>query len=462
MNQYDLIVIGAGPGGYVAAIKAAQMNKKVALIEKEKVGGTCLNQGCVPTKTLLHTANLYRELLQGTEIGLPCSGNVHLNDLNVRKNAVIDELRHGIERLIKANSIDYIEGIATITSSSTVQVKEDIYVTDKILIATGSSPAMPPIPGIKLDGVVTSNELLNHPKDYKSLIIIGGGVIGVELASFYNMIGCQVTIIEAMDRILPTLDREISQNLSMILKKRGVTLITGARVTLIEKKELLCCDVTTKSQQLQLCAEGILVATGRNGNIANLGLENVGVRLERGQILVNDFFETTVKDIYSIGDVILGSNSLAHAASAQGINAVSMMFGNSSIHDLSSIPACIYTSPEIACVGITSEDAKTNGIEILQGKAIMSANCKSMIEMVDRGFIKLIFERNTKVILGAQLMCKRATDMIGELTTAIVNKLTSDQLLLGVRPHPTFNEAITAAIEDAFGESIHSMPKRRF
>lgn len=461
MNPYDLIVIGAGPGGYIAAIKAAQLKRKVAIIEQEEVGGTCLNRGCVPTKTLLHTADLFRKLTHGNELGIDAKEvTVNFDVLNQRKDTVISDLRAGIETLLKANGIDYIRGTASIQSSTTVLVNDTIYSTEHLLIATGSSPSKPSIPGMELAGIMTSDDLLADVSKFNHIVIIGGGVIGVEFATFYNSIGCEVTILEAMDRILPTMDREISQNLSLILKKRGVTIFTSTKVERIEKTELFDCFYTSKQGANHISADGLLVATGRRANTQGLGLENIQLQTIKGQIPVNERFETSVPGVYAIGDVIADSKALAHAASAQGINAVSMMFGQTAPHDLNSIPACIYTSPEIACVGITADEAKANGITVKLGKAIMSANCKSMIEMADRGFIKLVFDANTEVLLGAQLMCIHATDMIGELATAIANQQTAEQLNRSVRAHPTFNEAIGEAVADALGDALLTVPRR--
>ena len=467
--KYDLIVIGAGPGGYVAAIKAAGLKKKVALIEKEQVGGTCLNRGCVPTKTLLHTADLYQQLQKSSSMGLLASDvRIDLPTLYARKDAVVSDLRNGINKLIESNGIDLIHGEAKVLSPSTIEVNNTIYSTEHLLLATGSLPNIPPIPGATLEGVVTSDDLLKSPKAYDSLLIIGGGVIGVEFATFYQSIGCNVTILEMKDRILPTLDREISQNLSMILKKRGITIITGAMVDRIEKDEedLICYYQTKKSSDhaeslLQNRSQGILMATGRKGNTSTLCLDNIGLQTEHGYLPTNSSYETKVDGVYAIGDVVLGGPQLAHVASAQGINVVSSMFQQVAPYHMSSYPACIYTNPEIASVGMTLEEAKASGYEVVQGKAILSANCKSMIEMTDRGFVKLIFDQSSMILLGAHLMCLRATDLIGELCTAVANGLTARQLQLAIKPHPTLCEAIHEAVDDALGGSIHTLTRHR-
>lgn len=454
MNPYDLIIIGAGPGGYIAAIKAAKLKKKVLLVEKDQVGGTCLNRGCVSTKTLLHTSELYSQIQNGTSIGISVSDvKIDLSSLYKRKDSVVSNLREGIHKLIKSNQIDLISGEAKFLSPSSIQVQDTIYSANHILIATGSLPYIPPIPGSTLDGVVTSDDLLAFPKAYDSLLIIGGGVIGVEFATFYQSIGCKVTILESRERILPNMDREISQNLSMILKKRGVSIITGAMVDRIEKDGELVCfyhlDKDSNAVETLVKSQGILMATGRKGNSDSLSLHNVGLQTSHGYITTDENFQTNVKGIFAIGDVVYGSPQLAHVASAQGIHVVSTVFGDSSLVDLSTYPACIYTSPEIACVGMSLEEAKTKGYEVIKGKAILSANCKSTIEMSERGFVKLVFEHSTMTLLGAQLMCSRATDLIGELCTAVTNQLTAFQLIRAIKPHPTLCEAIHEAVEDA-------------
>lgn len=481
-EKYDLIIIGAGPGGYVAAISAAQYGMKVALVEAINAGGTCLNRGCIPTKTLLHAANLYSEMKHSDSLGISAEKlSYDINIMHKRKDEVVTGLRGGIESLLKANKVDLLYGRAKILSSTQVMVSKtkesnlqennsiendtkENYVleTDKILIATGSTPTRPPIEGINLPGVITSDEALEGQAiDYKNLIIIGGGVIGVEFASIFSSLGCEVTIIEAMERLVPTLDREIAQNLSMILKKRGVTIHTGCTVEEIsESVGNLCCHFNGKNGKKELTTQGILVSVGRKPNTSELFGEQVLIKQQRG-IVVNQHFETSEKGIYAIGDVIEGSVQLAHAASAQAQNAVAEMFGKKPPLNLNVIPSCIYTNPEIASVGITADQAKENGIEVKTGKYIMSGNGKTIIEQQDRSFIKLVFDAETEVLVGAQLMCARASDFVSELSAAIVGKQTIHQLAAVIRPHPTFSEAITEAVEDSQGRAVHILPKKR-
>lgn len=459
-----LVVIGAGPGGYVAAIRAAQLGMQVTVVENREVGGTCLNRGCIPTKALMHSAQILHELEGCAKFGVKVEGvSYDFDAMHARKDEVVAQLRSGIEGLFQSNRITLVQGTAMVESAGCVRAGDTVLEADYILVAAGSKPAKPPVPGLELPGVVTSDELLTGGGyAYKSLVIIGGGVIGMEFATIYQALGCEVTVIEAMERILPTMDKEISQNLSMILKRRGVKIVTGAHVERLEAHtDGLACHFTAKGKEQSVAAQGVLVSIGRRANTEGLFADSVDVGLDHGQIPVNKQFETCVKGIYAIGDVVKGGIQLAHVASAQGLNAVSAMCGEKPPIDLSVVPSCIYTNPEIAAVGLTADAAKTAGIAVKSGKFVMTANGKSIIEQADRGFVKVVFDSETDVILGAQMMCSRATDMIGELCTAIRNRLTLAELAAVIRPHPTFNEAVTEAVEDADGRAIHTAPKRK-
>ena len=469
MKEYQLIVIGAGPGGYEAAIRAAQLGLTTALIERRDVGGTCLNRGCIPTKAMLHSAQLYREAANFELFGLHTENtSFDWAKVHQRKNDVVVKLRTGIEQLIKANKIDFFNNSASILGKNDVQLDQgEVIRGENILIATGSVPARPPIPGLDLPNVVTSDELLDDPHFTqadslaKEILIIGGGVIGVEFASVFSSFGCHVTIVEAMERILPTMDREISQSLNMVLKKRGVSIHTGAMVEKLEQDENgLVCHFTEKGKAQAVPARQVLVAIGRRPNTQGLFAEGFEVACERGRIVTDENFRTSVDSIYAIGDVT-SKIQLAHMASAQGICAVHTIAGQKPPIDLRYVPGCIYTDPEVASGGLTEDEAKLHGIPVSKGKFLMTGNGRSLIDEQERGFIKVLAHQETDVILGAQLMCSRATDIVAELATAIVNGLTCAQLAGVIRPHPTFCEGVTEAVEDVHAMAIHLAPKKR-
>jgi dihydrolipoamide dehydrogenase len=464
---FDLIIIGAGPGGYVAAIKAAKLDKKVALIENREIGGTCLNRGCIPTKTLMHSSHLYYEAQHLQEMGITIEGiKLDTEKLRERKENVVNRMRQGITGLLEANKVTILRGKARITKAGTVEVSStetgSVEVNgEKILIATGSKPIRPRFEGAELPDVITSDELLSLEKVYSKLLIIGGGVIGIEFATIYQEMGYEVEIIEALDRILPNMDKEISQSISMSLKKKGVTIHTKARVNrLFQEDGALVCEYTEKDALHTTKAEGILLAVGRRANTDGLFTDELGILKDGANIQVNDDFETSVAGIYAIGDVVNRAGQLAHAASAQGIFTVERMFGLTPGIQLSVIPSCIYTTPEAAMVGLSEEEALQAGIKVKVGKYPMLGNGKTLLSAGERGFIKVIAEEETGRILGAVLLCDRATDMVGEFASAIVNGLTIKDMAAVIRPHPTYSEAITEAVEDVEGMAIHLMPKR--
>lgn len=466
-ERFDLIVIGGGPGGYVSAIRGAQNGLRTALVEDRLMGGTCLNRGCIPTKTLLHATQLYREILEGETIGIYADClHYDLEALYHRKDEVVDELRNGVSLLLEANGVTCYSGRGVVRGINKVQVTGvetwELEATN-IILATGASPLKPNIPGIHLPGVVTSDELLTGmPMDGNRLVVIGGGVIGTELASIYANLDCEVIILEAMDRILPQLDREIAQNLSMILKKRGIVIHTESAVKEITANEDgLCVRFEGKDGEETVKGDIVLLSIGRWPNIEGLWGEGLTLETNRGGIVVNERFETSIPGIYAIGDCVCGNIQLAHVASAQAKNAVAMILGNEAEIDLSTVPGCVYTDPEIAWVGLTADEAKKTGKAVKTSKYTMTGHGKSIIERQDRSFVKLVFDADTQVILGAQLMCGRATDLIGELTAAIVGKRTAKELSLVIHPHPSFGEGVGEAVEALFERAVHVVPKRK-
>ncbi len=452
MNNYDLIVIGAGPGGYEAALHAAKLGLKTALVERRDVGGTCLNRGCIPTKTLLHSAEVYHEAKEAETFGIHAENvGFDLPAVFARKQAVVEKLRGGVEGLLKSAKVDVLRGIGTVLGTGRVRVTnaegETEYTCEHILAATGSVPSRPPIPGLEL--TMTSDELLDGAETlYKSLIIIGGGVIGVELATFYTDLGCPVTIVEGLDRLLPNMDKELGQNLAMQLKKRGVVIQTGAMVQGVEKTENgLIVRFEQKGKVGAVEAEAVLCAIGRSPYSQDLFAEGLEVAYDRRRLHVDEHFRTSISGVYAIGDVS-SPVQLAHVATAQGIACVDEIAGRTPHQVLSLIPGCVYTRPEIATVGITEAEAKDRGIPVKTAKGLMSANGRTMILEGERGFMKLVANAETGKLIGAAFMCERATDMISQITVAMANGLTVRDTLTAIRPHPTFEEALGTALEE--------------
>nr|WP_308626827.1 dihydrolipoyl dehydrogenase [uncultured Eisenbergiella sp.] len=467
--QYNLIVIGAGPGGYPAAIRAAQEGWKVAVVEKGGLGGTCLNNGCIPAKTLLHASGLYRKIREAAEEGIRVSDlQIDMDALQNRRKDVIASLREGIALQFQKNKIALYRGNAVITEHNQVTVtapEQTICLSaPHILAAAGSEPAILPIPGLSESGVENSTSLLSGNRLYDHLVIIGGGVVGMEFAQYYSDFGKKVTVLEAMDRILPGMDREIAQNLKMILKKRGVEIHTKAAVTRVEKREQggwLCyykegAPSGKEGQEAIVSADGLLLAVGRRACGEGIFSPELAGRagVERGRIPVDENYQTRIPGIYAVGDVT-GGIQLAHAATAQGLLALDHMKGRLPSRKIQLIPSCVYTDPEIASVGMTADEAKAAGIPVKTGKYIMSLNGRSLLSRQERGFIKLVAEESTGRLLGAQLMCARATDMIGELTLAIAGDMTAKEIAAAVMPHPTFAEGIGEAAEELCGLSEH-------
>ena len=458
MSDYQLLIIGAGPGGYVAALHAAKRRLKTAVIENREVGGTCLNRGCIPTKTLLHSSEIIAGINGGEKFGVGAE-RVHfdMSAIFARKREVSAKLSGGIEGMFRAAKVDLLRGTGTVTGSGTVKFVgeegEKVITAERILLATGSVPARPPIPGLDLPGVLTSDELLEGCDHlYDSLVIIGGGVIGVEFATFYADLGCKVTIIEGLDRLLPNMDRELGQNLSMILKKHGVDVYTNSLVANVEQDgDALKVNFTNKDKALSVSGEAVLCAIGRRPYTEGLFADGVGVEMNGRSIRVDENYETSLPGVYAIGDVS-SKIQLAHVASAQGTDCVERMVGGKGMTDLSAVPSCIYCVPEIACVGITADEAKAAGREVVSGKYVMFSNGKTVIRDGDRAFMKVVADKATHVIVGAQFMCEHATDMISEMATAIVNGLTVEQMLKVLRPHPTFEEGVHDALEDVLAK----------
>ena len=455
MSDYQLIVIGAGPGGYTAALRAAKLGLHTAIVERREVGGTCLNRGCIPTKTLLHASQVYSDAAEGARMGVH-AGNISydMGEIFAYKRSVSDKLRQGIHALLKGAKVDVVEGTAQITAPGEVTVTAPDgaavqYTAERILAATGSVNVRPPIPGLELPGVMTSDELLEGTdKPYESLVIIGGGVIGVEFATFYSNLGCRVTLVEGMANLLPMMDRELGQNLAQILKKKGVEVLTSAMVQSLEPAEGgLCVHLRQKDKDVAVTGEKVLCAIGRRAYFDGLFAPEMMPALNGKRLLVDENYQTSIPGVYVIGDAS-SAVQLAHVAAAQGTDCVERMCGSKGTTDLRVIPSCIYSAPEIAVVGLTEAEAKEQGIPAVSGKCTLFSNARTIIEDPGRCFMKLVGRTDTREVIGAQLMCQHASDMISQISTAMVNHLTAEQLLSVMRPHPSFEEAMAEAVEN--------------
>ena len=436
--RYDVMIIGGGPGGYTAANKAARNGLKTILFEKNKIGGTCLNRGCIPMKSLIQSAHVYKDAKDGELFGVSAE-NVTLNYDRVkdRRDEVVTQLRSGVEKSLKANKVDVVNGIAKIIEKDKVSCNGEVYEGDHIIIAAGSIPAIPPIEGREY--AITSDDVLEKDHQLKSgIIIIGGGVIGCEIADALNAYGVTVTIIEMADRLLPTLDKELGTRLNMFFRKKGITAICSAAVKKIsEDHSVTFTDKIGEEQVLQ--ADEVLIATGRRADIASLAEESLGLEINRG-VVSDENGKTNIDNIYVIGDARSGNIQLAHVAEAQGENIVDLILGKDPEIDMSVIPSGIYTEPEIASVGVGEDQLKEKGIEYQSKKFLTGANGKCLIENSESGFVKILITDD--VIVGGSIITPHATELIGELAIAVQKKMSPEQFVKVVHPHPTISEMI--------------------
>ena len=458
-----VVVIGGGPGGYVAAIRAAQLGAETHLVEKENLGGTCLNVGCIPTKALLHTAEMYQAVKHGDRIGLACdSVQIDWKALMNRKNSVVRRLVGGVAGLLKANGVTVHKGMAEITGPGEVRVHGDKATTlsaDAVILSTGSVPVKLNFPGADLPGVVDSTGVLSLDKLPASIAIIGGGVIGVEFAALYAALGSKVTVIELLPEILPGIDSELAANLKQSLTKTGVTFLNGAKLESIRQASgALSAKVLLGSEAKEIAAEIVLVAVGRRAYTDGAGLEAAGVKLERGKVVVGDHYQTNLPGVYAIGDCN-GITMLAHAASHQGIAAVEHALGHGAAgHGQPIVPACVYTHPEVAAVGITEDKAKELGIAYKKGVFPLAGNGKSMIDEGEGGFVKILAGAKYGEILGVHMIGPRATEIIGEATLAMRVEATVDELVSTIHAHPTVSESLGEAALAVDNMAIHWPP----
>ena len=456
MRKYEVAVIGGGPGGYIAAIRAAQLGKKTVLVEKRDVGGTCLNRGCIPTKALLHSAETYAELSGIKKMGISLGDySFDYKKMAKRKDKVVKQLRRGVEALIAGHGAELVRGEAVLTGASTFSVGEECFEAEQIILASGSFPASIPIPGADKAGVINSDGVLSMETCPESVVIVGGGVIGVEFATLFADLGKKVTIVEMMPSILFGNDTEICETAADLLTNHGVQIHTGAKV--LEIRDGLTCVFEKDGQMLSAEGDVVVIAAGRKPDTAALGLSAAGVAVDtRGFVQVDDEMRTNVPNIFAIGD-ITGKQQLAHVATAQGVVAAHNAAGEHRAMDYSAVPGCIYTTPEIACVGLSEEKAIEVGYKIKVGRFDVSGNGRSLAIGSQEGFVKLVTDEETGRILGCHIISAYATEMISEMAMAIRYGLTVDQVGETIHPHPTVSEIIMEAAHDTEGLCCHKL-----
>lgn len=464
---YDVVVLGSGPGGYVAAIRAAQFGYKTAIIEKESLGGICLNWGCIPTKALLKSAQVYEYIKHAKDFGIEASGAPQFDSVIKRSRGVADKMSRGVQFLMKKNKIDVIMGFGKLAAKGKLEVtgsdgKTQTVEARHIIIATGGRSRE--LPTMKIDGkkIIGYREAMVLPQIPKSMIVVGSGAIGVEFAYFYNSMGTKVTIVEFMPRIVPVEDEDISKELEKQYKKNGITIMTSSEVTHVDTSGAgVKATVKTAGGEQVLEADVLLSAVGVAANIEGIGLETLGVKTDKGKILVDKYGQTNVPGIYAIGDCSPGQ-ALAHVASKEGIVCVeAIAYAEQKYHhqpepiDYNNIPGCTYCIPEIASVGYTEKQAKEQGYEVKVGKFPLSASGKASAAGHPEGFIKVIFDAKYGEWLGTHMIGYNVTEMIAETVTARKLETTYHEVLNAIHPHPTISESVKDAIEVAYGEAIH-------
>ena len=464
MEKFDIIVLGSGPGGYVTAIRASQLGLKTAIVEKESLGGVCLNWGCIPTKALLKSAQVFEYIKHSADYGIKVENfDKNFDDVVNRSRNVAKTMSKGVNFLMKKNKIKVFEGFGKLSQNKSISItKEDGSENkihgDKIIIATGARSRE--LPNLKQDGknIIGYREAMTLEKQPKEIIIVGSGAIGIEFAFFYNSMGTKVTVVEYMNRIVPVEDNEISKELEKSLKKKGISILTSSEVKTATVNDNGNVDVVIESKNGEsktINSEIVLSAVGIKTNIENIGLEDLGIKTEKDKILVDDFYMTNLKDYYAIGDVVKGQ-ALAHVASAEGILCVEKIAGHDvNPLDYNNIPGCTYCSPEIASVGYTEEQAIENGYEIKVGKFPFSASGKAQASGKSDGFVKVIFDAKYGEWLGCHMIGEGVTDMIAEAVVGRKLETTGHEILKAVHPHPTMSEAVMEAVAAAYDEVIH-------
>ena len=457
MSKYDIIVLGSGPGGYVTAIRASQLGFKTAVIEKESLGGVCLNWGCIPTKALLKSAQVFDYLKHAEDYGLSLENlDKDFTKVVERSRGIANGMSNGVQFLMKKNKIDVINGFGKLKPGKKVEVDGKEYTADHIIIATGSRSRQ--LPNIPQDGkkVIGYREAMTLKKQPKSMIVVGSGAIGAEFAHFYNAMGTKVTIVEYLPNLVPLEDEEVSKQFERSFKKAGIKVMTNSSVESVDTSgKTIKASVKTKKGEEILEAEIVLSAVGIKSNLENIGLEEVGIVVDRDKILVNDWYQTNIPGYYAIGDITPGP-ALAHVASAEGITCIEKIKG---MHiesiDYGNIPGCTYATPEIASVGFTEKQAIEKGYDIKVGKFPFSASGKASAAGTKEGFVKVIFDAKYGEWLGCHMIGAGVTDMIAEAVLGRKLETTGHEVLKTIHPHPTMSEAVMEAVADAYGEVIH-------
>ena len=461
--NFDLLVIGSGPGGYVAAIRASQLGLKTAVVERESLGGICLNWGCIPTKSLLKSAQVYEYFLHAADYGIALDGSVKPDFEKVvgRSRSVAEGMSKGIEFLFKKNKIEVINGTGKLKSPGVVEVigsdgKVVEVKANHIILATGARSKE--LLNLKQDGkkIIGYREAMTLSALPKSMVVVGSGAIGSEFANFYNTMGCQVTLVEFLPAVVPLEDEEVSKQLERSFKKAKMKVMTSSSVESVDTSGKLCkVKIKTPKGEVEVDAEVVLSAVGVTPNLENIGLEELGIEMETGKVKVDDYYRTNVNGVYAIGDIV-GGPALAHVASAEGITCVEKIAGhNPHPVDYSNIPGCTYTSPEVASVGMTEKAAKDAGYELKVGKFPFTASGKAAAAGAKDGFVKLVFDARYGELLGAHMIGANVTEMIAELVVARKLETTGEEIIKAVHPHPTMSEAVMEAAAAAYGEVIH-------
>lgn len=462
MSEIDIVIIGGGPGGYVAAIRAAHLGLKIVLVEKDKLGGVCLNRGCISTKALVSTAEILNNIKRANEFGIGVEG-VSLDFAKVmnRKELITRRLTSGVEQLMKANQIRVIYGEGNILEPGVVEVvnaedQKEIVKTKNIIIATGSSVMKLPIPGLEIEGVITSDGALTLQKLPAQLLIIGGGVVGIEFAGIFNAFGVEVTVVEMLPRILLPIDEEISQRLSLILKRRGIKVLTNSKVEEIKKNHhnLEVIISTPEGENLNLTTEKVLLSAGRIPDFGNIDIKRLGIKLDGKAVKVDEKMKTNIPGIYAIGDVV-GRIMLAHVASAQGKVAVENIAGIERSMDYRAVPNCVFSMPEVASVGLTEKEAREKYSQVKISKFPYMANGKALGMGETEGLVKIVANEDTFEILGLHILGVHASDLIAEGTLALSMEATAEEIIDTIHAHPTLAETIAEAAEGIAGKPIH-------